>query len=231
MPLAILVLLLVFLALFLYKYRRTRRVQAFLSRFTPFTVAPYTDLEKKRSSMGAGLLFTDGYHGDVLMDEKRHSIGYGTILAPPLTHPDRATTRPERADAPPPLITTLPQHRRPGSPISPFEMSPMSPGFPQSPPHATVGPRRSSQDSLGGISIASSGIFSPSLMSWPMPPSTTGGSSPPTTSHGPGEQPTTNLADLAARYKPLTPTTKPSTPARLATPATPSNWQKPAGWD
>jgi hypothetical protein len=216
---------LVLLALLLYRYRHKRRVQAFLHKFTPFKVSPYTDLEKKRSSMGAGLLFTDGSHGDVLMHEKRSSLGYGTILPAPVTHPDPAAARPERTDGPAPLITALP-NRRPGSPISPFDVSPLSSGFPQSPP-PTV-PRRSSQDSIGGISIASSGIFSPSLLSWPMPPSAAPsiGTSPPASSHG-------NLADLAAKYKPLEPT-KPMTPTAsmaAAKPATPSNWKKPPGWD
>ncbi|AEO68357.1 uncharacterized protein THITE_128078 [Thermothielavioides terrestris NRRL 8126] len=172
--------------------------------------------------MGAGLLFTDGHHGDVLMNEKRTSIGYGTLLPSPVTHPSPTAARAERPDVPPPLVTTVPA-RRPESPMSPFEVSPMSPGFPQTPP-PTV-PRRSSQDSVGGISIASSGVFSPSLLSWPMPPSAapSAGTSPPTTSHG-------NVADLAARYKPMTPT-KPTTPMKPVAPPTPSNWKKPADWD
>jgi hypothetical protein len=246
------VLILVLLALLLYRYRRTRRVQAFLAKCTPFKVAPYSDLEKQRSSMGADLLFTDGHHGDVFLssNEKRHSLGYGTILPPPpVTQPDRTASRPlERPDGPlpAPLITAaLPRsQQRPGSPMSPFDVSPMSPGFPQSPP-PTVGPRRSSQDSLGGISIASSGIFSPSLLSWPMPPST--GTSPPSTSHANHSSSnshgtnnnTNNLAELQAKYKPLTPSrpttggnggvvAKPMTPV---TPASPSNWKKPPGWD
>lgn len=222
-----LVLLLVLLALLLYRNRHKRRVQAFLTKFTPFKMSGYTDLDRKRSSMGGGLLFTDGYHGDALMNEKRSSLGYGTGLPPPVTHPNPATTRPERPDGPPQLITTF-GNRRPGSPISPFEVSPLSANFPQSPP-PTV-PRRSSQDSLGGISIASSGIFSPSLLSWPMPPSGAPSvtTSPPPTSHG------NQLAELAAKYQPMTPT-KPMTPTgnfmAPSQPATPSNWQKPPGWD
>lgn len=216
------------LALLLYRYRHKRRVQAFLTKFTPFKTSAYTDIEKKRSSMGADLLFTDGYHGDALMNEKRSSFGYGTVLPAPVTHPNPATTRPERPDGPPPLITTF-GNRRPDSPISPFEVSPLSINFPQSPP-PTV-PRRSSQDSLGGISIASSGIFSPSLLSWPMPPSgppSVGTATPPATSHG------HQLSELAAKYKPMIPT-KPMTPTgkqiTSSQPATPSNWQKPAGWE
>ncbi len=224
---AILVLLFVLLALLLYRYRHKRRVQAFLNKCTPFKVSAYTDSEKKRSSMGASLLFTGGYHGDALMNEKQSTVGYGAILPAPVTHPDPAAARPQRADGPALLITTL-GTRRPDSPLtSPFEVSPFSDGFPQSPP-PTV-PRRSSQDSLGGISIASSDIFSPSLLSWPMPPSSgaeRAGSSRPPSSH---------LSDLAAKYQPLTPTKpmtpsgRPRTPSQPATPS--SNWQKPPGWD
>jgi hypothetical protein len=61
-----------------------------------------------------------------------------------------------------------------------------------------------------------------------MPPSAAPsvGTSPPASSHG-------NLAELAARYKPLEPT-KPMTPTTSMAapkPATPSNWKKPPGWD
>ena len=232
---AILVLFFVLLALILYKYRHKRRVQAFLNKFTPFKVAAYSDLEKKRSSMGAGLLFTDGYHGDALMNEKRTSLGYGAILPAPVTHPDPAAARPERPDGPPQLTTAF-SNRRPGSPISPFEVSPVSAEFPRSPP-PTV-PRRASQDSLGGVSIASSSVFSPSLLSWPSPPSGTQSvmSLPPSTSHGmPPSTSHGNLAQLAAKYQPLTPTKPPMTPTgnpgMSSQPVTPSNWQKPSGWD
>ncbi len=226
------------LALVLYKYRHKRRVQAFLNKFTPFKVAAYSDLEKKRSSMGAGLLFTDGYHGDALMAEKRSSLGYGAIFPPPVTHPDPAAARAERPDGPPQLVTSFISSNRASSLISPFEVSPLSAEFPRSPP-PTV-PRRASQDSLGGVSIASSSVFSPSLLSWPVPPSGTqsvmslppsssqGTSFPPSSSHG-------NLSQLAAKYQPLTPTRPPMTPSNNtpmpSQPVTPSNWQKPPGWD
>ncbi len=217
------------LALILYRYRHKRRVQAFLNKCTPFKVSGYSDLEKQRSSMGAGLLFTDGYHGDALMNEKPATPSYSAILAAPVTLPNPAASRPERSDGPPQIVTTF-SARRPNSPISPFEVSPMSANFPQSPPATAAVPRRSSQDSLGGLSIASSGIFSPSLLSWPMPPPSgteSAMSSPPPTSHG-------NLSELAAKYQPLTPTkpmTPPSKPTTPNYPATQSNWQKPPGWD
>ena len=226
------------LALVLYKYRHKRRVQAFLNKYTPFKVSAYSDLEKKRSSMGAGLLFTDGYHGDALMNEKRSSLGYGAILPTPVTQPDPAAARPERSDGPPQLVTSFISSNRPGSPISPFEVSPLSAEFPRSPP-PTV-PRRSSQDSLGGVSIASSSVFSPSLLSWPIPPSGTQSmmSLPPSSSQGMPLPPSSshgNLSQLAAKYQPLTPTRPPMTPTNnpsmLSQPATPSNWKKPAGWD
>lgn len=207
------------LALFLYRYRRARRVQAFLIKYTPFRVSPYTDDEKKRSSMGGGLLFTDGYHGDALMGERRSTLGYGTIPPPPVTQPDPAAARPERPDGPPQITTSF-GTRRPGSPISPFEVSPLSDSFPQSPP--PIVSKRASQDSVGGVSIASSGVFSASLLTWPVPPSAAPSimTSPPSSSHD-------NIAALAARYKPMTPT-HPTPPAQ---PLSPSNWERPAGWD
>jgi hypothetical protein len=227
---AVLVLLLVLLALLLYRYRRTRRVQAFLNKYTPFKATPYTETEKKRSSMGAGLLFTDGCHGDALMTEtNRGTLGYGTMQPSPVAHPNPTVARPERADGPPQLVIAALPTRRPGSPTSPFEVSPLSSTFPQSPPRA-VAPRRTSQDSLGGISIASSGVFSPSLLSWPAPPSGAPSvmTSPPASSHG-------NISDLAAKYKPMTPTPMtpitPTQPFPPRSPVSPSNWQKPSGWD
>jgi hypothetical protein len=209
----------VLLALLLYRYRRKRRVQAFLTKFTPFKVSPYTDDERKRSSMGAGLLFTDGYHGDALMQDKRSTLGYGSILPPPVTQPNPAAARPERSDGPPQIVTSF-ATRRPGSPTSPFDVSPLSDNFPQSP--APIVARRSSQDSLGGVSIASSGVFSASLLTWPVPPSGAASvvTSPPSSSHE-------NISELAARWKPMTPT-KPTSPTE---PLTPSNWQRPDGWD
>lgn len=158
-------------------------MQAFLAKYTPFKILPYTKSDKKRSSMGDGLLFSDGQHGDALMNEKTSAFGYGTILPAPVTQPNPAVSRPQRADAPPPLVITT-ASKRSSSPVSPFEVSPLSGEFPASPAPAI--PRRSSQDSMGGVSIASSGILSPSLLSWPLPPSSapTPRSSPPTTSHG-----------------------------------------------
>ncbi|KAL2192545.1 hypothetical protein P885DRAFT_64819 [Corynascus similis CBS 632.67] len=228
--LAILVLLLVLLALILYKYRRNRRVQSFLNRYTPFKTSAYTDLERKRSSLGAGLLFTDGCHGDALMQETRGALGYGTMLAAAVALPHPAATPRERPVSPPQIATTTLPARRPGSPLSPFEVSPLSAHFPATPPPAVA--RRTSQDSVGGISIASSGVFSPSLLSWPAPPSAAPSimTSPPASSQG-------NLADLAAKYKPMTPTkpteqsNRTSIPRVSPTPASPSNWQKPPGWD
>ncbi|KXX80200.1 hypothetical protein MMYC01_204255 [Madurella mycetomatis] len=212
---AILVVLFVLAAL-IYRYRRTRHVQAFLRKFTPFKISPYTKSEKKRSSMGAGLLFTDGLLGDALMNEKRSTVGYGTTLPPPVTHPNPAMARPERPDGPP-VINTVVANNRASTPISPclIDVSPLSPGFPMSPPPTVA--KRSSQDSLGGVSIASSGIFSPSLLSWPMPPS----EAPSTTTSRP---PSPHGAEMAARYPPMP-------PLKPMTPLSPSNWQKPPNWD
>lgn len=227
----LIVLFLALVALLLFRSRRNRRVNAFLARFSFLKPSPYSRMDK-RSSMGADLLFTDGHHGDALMNEKRSTLyGTTTIIATqpdsnPLTHPNPTAARPERVlDSPPPLIPGLPSKRF-STPRNPFEDPPESfAGLPQSPP-PTVAPRRASQESIGGASIASSGIFSPSLLSWPMPPSSSAGSgksSPPSTSHGPGGN-KNNLAELAAKYQPLTPT-------KSWTPATPSNWIKPGGWD
>ena len=218
------VFLLVLLALLLYKYRYKRRVQGFLGKFPRVSVSSYTKWEKKRSSMGESLLFTDGYHGEALMNEK-----WGTDRPAAVTYPDlAANTRPKSIDSAPPLITTLGKRKR-SSPISPFYFSPLSMGFPQTPP-PTVPRRRSSQDSQESVSItssdnvvfspfaqtpregscreslvtiASSDIFSPSLLSWPAPPSVAPSvaTSPPGTSSSQA-----NLAELAARYRPLTPT-------------------------
>lgn len=201
------------LALLLYKYRHTRRVQKFLNKFTPIKTSPYTKAERNRSSMGGGLLFSDGSHGDALMTEKTGAHHYGTILP---AEPNPTAARPERGDALPPIITTF-ANKRPSSPISPFEVSPLSATFPKSPAPAVA--KRSSQESLGGVSIASSGIFSASMLSFPMPPSAAPSfqSSPPTTSHG-----SSYLADLASLYH---------QPQQASKPATPSNWQKPVGWD
>ena len=237
---AVVVFLLVLLALLLYKYRYKHHVQAFLGKVTPFEISPYTKWERKRLSVGAGLLFSDGYHGDTLMGEK-----WSTGLPAPVTYPDPAATRLESPDAPPRPITTLGNKSR-SSLVNLFYVSPLSMRFPQTPP-PTVSrgssqeilesvsisssdilispflqtlPDRSNRESL--ISIASSGVFSPSLLSWPGPPSVAPsvGTSPSATS---GSQ--SNLSGLAARYKPLTPT-KPATPMQLmrpVQPATPPN--------
>jgi hypothetical protein len=181
-------LLLVLLALLLYKYRYKRHVQAFLGKVAPFRTSSYTRSEKKRSSIGAGILFTDGDHEDTMMNEK-----WATNLPTPVTHPDPAATRPESPDGAPSAIPIL-EHKRLRKFINLFYVSPSSMGFPQTPP-PTV-PRGSSQESFESvslissnflspflqavsdrsrreslISIASSGIFSPSLLSWPAPPS------------------------------------------------------------
>ncbi|KAK4131289.1 hypothetical protein BT67DRAFT_388618, partial [Trichocladium antarcticum] len=162
--------------------------------------------------IGAGLLFTDGCHGDALMSEKRRTFGYGTVMP---AQPNPTAAPPERGDALPPIITTF-AHRRSLSPISPFDVSPLSATFPRSPAPAI--PRRSSQESLGGASIASSGIFSASMLSFPMPPSAAPSchGSPPPTAHD-------RLPELALRcqHRPVPP----------PKPANPSNWKKPAGWD
>ena len=79
---AVLVLFLLVLALLLYKYRYKDRVRGFLDKFTPFGVAPYTQLDKKRSSLDQDLLFTDrDDHGGVssAMSEKHPNV----LLSPP----------------------------------------------------------------------------------------------------------------------------------------------------
>ncbi|KAJ4291259.1 hypothetical protein N0V88_006260 [Collariella sp. IMI 366227] len=82
---ALLVFLFVLIALLLYKYRHKRHIHAFLARFTK--ASPYSDLKRKRSSMGGGLLFTDGHHGDALImseaEKRMSSFGYGTPLLTP----------------------------------------------------------------------------------------------------------------------------------------------------
>ncbi|KAL2021890.1 hypothetical protein VTK56DRAFT_6485 [Thermocarpiscus australiensis] len=202
---ALVILLLVLLALLLYRYRRTRRVQTFLIKFAPFKISPYTKAEKKRSSMGAGLLFSCAGPGESPMNEKRSTLDYGTILPAPVTQPNPARAPPERPDAPL-LDAALVSNKRSSTPVSPFldDASPLSPGFPKS-PSPTV-PRRSSQDSVGAASVASSGMFSPSLVDWPMPPSAAPSimSSPPSTSHGP-------LPEFAPRFQ-LMSFSKPGTP-------------------
>ncbi len=129
---AVVVILLLLLALLLYKYRYKRRVQIFLARFTPFKMAPYTQLEKKRSSIGQDLLYTDGRHGASLVTEKRIS----SVLTAPATRispPFNATlplSPPYNATQPlsPPFNAT-----RPLSP--PFNATrPLCPPFNATPP-------------------------------------------------------------------------------------------------
>lgn len=212
-PLAIVVLFLV-LFILLFKYRRHPKVQNFLIKYTPLKVAAYTKRDKKRSSMGKGLLYEDEPSSPTTptMQEKGKAVNYGTILPAPVTQPNPTACRsPTKTDqTPPPLIdTSIPgaatgagigagaSVRSPRSPTpdgcghSMFERSPtgMSDYFPQppSPTHSNHSrDARNSVDSLGGVSIASSGIFSPS-MGWPVPPSTadsaTVASSKPSTSH------------------------------------------------
>ncbi|KAK4173343.1 hypothetical protein QBC36DRAFT_336058 [Triangularia setosa] len=251
---SLLVVLLILIAL-LYRYRRTRRVQAFLTKCTPFKIAPYTKKEKKRSSMGNGLLFSDvGDAADSAMYEKRGSLNYGTTTtttttnlpvaaASSVTHPTPAAAPPLRLDSPPLLDLSL-MDKRASSPTSQLliDFSPLTPGLPTV-PSPTI-PRRSSQDSIGAASIASSGVFSPSLISWPMPPSTApsiAATSRPTTAQWPPLQPESVpavppvvLSQTSAPSRPTTggshryslmPTIKPSQPAL------PSNWVKPKGWD
>jgi len=230
------VLLLILLAL-VYKYRRHRRVQTILIKYTPFNVSPYSKSEKKRSSMGADLLFWDDREPN--MEEKgqnqnRQSIrqslrqsfrqsrfDYGSTLPGPVTLPNpTATPVSKRSDGPPVLNLTL-TNTRPETPTQnrgsgDFVVSPMSANFPRS-PSPTFSSPRNSQGSLGGVSIASSGVISPSLFSWPMPPSTSGSvmGSPPVTSHG-----YASSTDRTPRFKSM----------RSPQPAPPSNWQRPENW-
>ncbi len=233
--LAVVVFLLVLVALLLYKYRYKRHVQAFLGKFGPSWISPSTKWAAKRSSIGAGLLFANGCHADRLMNEK-----WSSNLPTQVTYPDPAATRPESIESLSSFHITALGNRKRSSRDGLFYFSPLSMGFPQTPP-PTV-PRRS-QESLESvsitssdvlmspflqtvhdrsgreslISIASSGIFSPSLLSWPAPPSAAPGigASPPPTSG-----PQTDLSELAARYKSLTPTklcTRPLTPVGPST--------------
>lgn len=271
------VLLLLLLSLLLYKYRYKSRVQAFFARFAPFRRAPYTQMEKKRSSISEGLLvshYSDGdslmasnrssallaatsthdSHGDSFMASNRSSAIF-TATSTHASHRDSlmtsnrsiallaATSTPQLV----PVATTTVSNRC----ISPLQVSPLSLTFPPSPrltaslcarrtsldsllstasagssglfPHSRLPlsthnnhnnhngiSRRWSQDSQNsGVSIASSGISSPSLRSWPMPPQS---SSPRAVSVAAASPPATtastrqSLKGLAERYKPLTPT-------------------------
>lgn len=245
----IVVLFLILFAL-LFKYRRTARVQNFLTKYTPLKVAAYTKRDKKRSSMGKGLLYEDEPTSPTspTMQEKGKAINYGTILPAPVTQPTPTVCRsPTKATQVPPVLDTT--HGSPRSPTpdphSMFERSPtgMSDYFiqPPSPTHSNHSGRdaRNSVDSLGGVSIASSGIFSASMMGWSMPPSTADSASsrasPPSTSYS-----------QATQFQPLQPTPPMPVPgtqrqsmqrkagltiAPREGQAGPSNWQdRPDSW-
>ncbi|KAK3400636.1 hypothetical protein B0T20DRAFT_347823 [Sordaria brevicollis] len=247
----IVVLFLILFAL-LFKYRRTARVQNFLIKFTPLKVAAYTKRDKKRSSMGKGLLYEDEPSSPTspTMQEKGKGINYGTILPAPVTQPTPTACRSStKATHEPPVLDTT---HGTGSPRSPtpdshsiFERAPtgMSDYFiqPPSPTHSNHSGRdaRNSVDSLGGVSIASSGIFSPSMMSWPMPPPSTADSASITTS-----PPNTSYSQATHHFQPLQPTPplcwrskgKAPAPAGLSIApregqADPSKWQdRPDSW-
>jgi len=220
------VLLLVLVALLLYKYRYRRHVKAFLGKvLRTFRTSPYTRSEKKRSSIGTDLLFTDGGHERTSMHQK-----WSMSLPAPVTHPDPAGTRPESPDdAPSPISTS--QNKGPSGPSSLFCVSSSPTGLPQTPP-PTV-PRQSSHKSLESISItssdislsflphtasdrscreslislASSGVFSSFMLSWAAPPSVAPSVATPSPARSSDQR---NLSELAARYRPLTPM-KPTT--------------------
>ncbi|KAK0611730.1 hypothetical protein B0T14DRAFT_334356 [Immersiella caudata] len=185
--------------------------------------------------MGADLLFWDDR--EPVMEEKgtaqnqnrqsfrqslrqsfrQSRLDYGSTLPGPVTLPNpTAAPLSKRSDGPPVLNLTLSNSNRPETPpLGDFVVSPMSANFPRSPSPTFPSPRNS-QGSLGGVSIASSGVISPSLFSWPMPPSTAGSiASPPVTSHGP-----TASTDRTARFKSM------ASPQ----PAPPSNWKRPDNW-
>ena len=204
------------MALLLYKYRYKGRVQDFLAKFTPVKRAPYSQRGKKRSSIGQDLLFTDGCHGDSIMNQT-------STLPPPVTHPSRSSLQP-------PLSPTAPRSTK-WTPTPPLrllqQVSPLTQTFPRSPPptlpphrfsqdsqdslNSTISSfspslllpitapftrRRPSQDSLeSGVSVASSGVLSPSLLSWPVPLPPAGVS-----------QEGGLLRALAVKYQPLAPT-------------------------
>ncbi|KAK1781435.1 hypothetical protein QBC45DRAFT_321156 [Copromyces sp. CBS 386.78] len=221
------VILFVILFALLFKYRRTACVQNFLIKYTPFRVAAYTKRDKKRSSMGKGLLYEDEPSSPTspTTQEKGKAINYGTILPAPVTQPSPTAQRsPTKATHAPPAIDTTPSAgvsgasvKTPRSPRSPtpdgyrdsmFERSPtgMSDYFPQppSPTHSNHSDRdaRNSVDSLGGVSIASSGIFSESMMSWPMAPPSTADSATMSTRASP---PNTSYSQATNPFQPLQP--------------------------
>jgi len=170
--------------------------------------------------MGADLLFWDKQDPNDMSEMRKSQLNYGSMLPPPVTQPSR-TTAPlsQRREGPPVLELALGNSR----PQTPDAVSPVSagPGYPRSPSPVLPSPR-SSVSSMGAASIASSGVISPSLFSWPMPPSTSGSmASPPGTSHGVGSA--ASAAGKTSRFhRPIT--------AQAPQPAQPSNWQKPANW-
>ena len=236
--LAVVAFLLVLVALLLYKYRYKRHVQAFLGKLGPSWISPSTKWAAKRSSIGADLLLANGCHADRLMNDK-----WSSNLPTQVTYLDSAASRPESIEILSSFHITALGNRKRSSRGGLFYVSPLSMGFPQTPP-TTVPCRsqeslesvsitssdvlmspflqtvhdRSGRESL--ISIASSGIFSRSLLSWPAPPSAApsiGASPPPTTG------PQTDLSELAARYKSLTPTKLCTWPLTPVGPSTPPN--------
>ena len=153
-------------------------------------------------------------------DAKRPFSHYDDMGVFPSLPP--ATRRSLGKDGPPllDLTITLSNSVRSSSPTSQFAPSPQSPDFPrmQSPAAARHSPR-SSQDTIGGLSMASSGFFDPSSITWPVPPSsansTTG--SPPGTAQTYDTGPIITGRSTPNRYKPMQP-------------APPSNWKKPQDW-
>lgn len=160
--------------------------------------------------MGNGLLFSDvGDCRDSAMyfgNEKRRTLNYGnTTLPAPVTHPSPTVAR-SRSRSPPPVLD-MSIIDRPNSQLL-IDFAPLTPGFPRSPSPTLSIPRRSSQDSVtSGTSIASSGVMSPSLLSWPMPPSTAPSvkATPPSTSHGPRFSLMPSLVDLSLKVPSLQP--------------------------
>ncbi|EAA30850.1 hypothetical protein NCU05826 [Neurospora crassa OR74A] len=231
------------LFLLLYKYRRNARVQNFLIKYTPLKVAAYTKRDKKRSSMGKGLLLEDDEPTSPTMTEKGKNVNYGTILPAPVTQPNPTASRAPTKAIPPPGLDTAHGLRSPTpneNRHSMFERvsTSMSDYFPQPPsPTHSHHSRGNSVESLGGVSIASSGIFSASML----PPSTACSNStaswalPPSTSHS-----------QAMQFQPLQPmpmpmrqsglsTTQMSSSSSMAAPreghAGPSNWRdRPDSW-
>ncbi|KAK4225202.1 hypothetical protein QBC38DRAFT_483522 [Podospora fimiseda] len=199
---AIIIFLLILLAL-LYRYRQTRQIQALRSKVKPFKLTPpYSKREKKRSSMGNGLLFSDiGDCRDWTLYEKRCRSDYGTLVSP-VAHPSPTMPRSPRSDYGP-LVLDLSFLDTPSSRAA---LLPDSPSCPS----PVVAARRSSQSSFGGSSVASSEVMSPALISWPTPPSTASGPKP-------------NMSAGRPKYTLMPRVT--SGPGVM-----PSNWVKPPDW-